>query len=693
MTFLEPAAGITAFALAMPVLVVLYLLKLRRRPMRVSSILLWTAAARDLDVNTPFRWIRPSWMLLQQALGIALLCAALARPILSAGGDSPVLAVLVVDRSASMHAVDEPGGPTRLDRAKARASELVRTLTRDGAARGAVIAFGTEPTLVATPTQSRPTLDAAIESISPTDQPGDLDRALQLAASLTAGETGGDTGGESESQSSRGQPIVILLSDGGFGPSDRPRSIDAQVRFERIGPEGARDEGKAPPPPRNIGIVTCSARRDETDPSRVLVLVGLISNSARSEPVPVALAVDGQIAQTRTVTLQPAADEPSRGTVTFAINVPGESLLTATIPPGDALPSDDEASIILPAIRRPSVLLVQQNGPAAASATRSPDWLLGDALGELRLGTLRRVGPGQAQELLAGATEEFDVVVFDGVQAPKLPRTPSLHFGAPPAIEGLTITPLPAGSRRPTSILSWDRTNPTLREVTLDGLLCVPSTRVEVSEGRDATGPRLSVLARSDQGPVIIGVQDAASGRGIGSGGTRHLLVTFPVAESNWPLFPSFPIFLSAALDDLTSRAAREVPISFRTGEEASIAGTARAGGRVVLSGPEGRRIEISAAPEPEPGITRLGVLDRAGVYVVSGVSAAERATTRLVPVNVLDAQESSLASPLGVEITGSGTAEGGEGPIRRELWPWAVVAALILLTSEWFLYVFRARV
>jgi hypothetical protein len=225
MTFLEPAAGITAFALAMPVLVVLYLLKLRRRPMRVSSILLWTAAARDLDVNTPFRWIRPSWMLLLQALGIALLCAALARPVLSAGGDSPVLAVLVVDRSASMNAVDEPGGPTRLDRAKERASELVRTLTRDGAARGAVIAFGTEPTLLATPTQSRPTLDAAIESISPTDQPGDLDRALQLAASLTAGETGGESGSSAEPPSSRGQPIVILLSDGGFSPSDRPRSL------------------------------------------------------------------------------------------------------------------------------------------------------------------------------------------------------------------------------------------------------------------------------------------------------------------------------------------------------------------------------------------------------------------------------------------------------------------------------------
>ena len=71
MTFLDPATGLTALAAGTLATLLWYFLKLRRRPLRVSSTMLWEAAARDVEVNAPFRWIRPSWLLLLQLLAVA----------------------------------------------------------------------------------------------------------------------------------------------------------------------------------------------------------------------------------------------------------------------------------------------------------------------------------------------------------------------------------------------------------------------------------------------------------------------------------------------------------------------------------------------------------------------------------------------------------------------------------------------
>ena len=68
MTFLAPSAGLLAAAFVVPLLLSLYFLKLRRRPVRVSSTMLWRRAVHDLQVNAPFRMIKPSWLLLLQLL-------------------------------------------------------------------------------------------------------------------------------------------------------------------------------------------------------------------------------------------------------------------------------------------------------------------------------------------------------------------------------------------------------------------------------------------------------------------------------------------------------------------------------------------------------------------------------------------------------------------------------------------------
>ena len=123
MIFLAPAAAVVGAALAVPALLALYLLKLRRRPVRVGSILFWPAAERDVQANVPLRWVRPSWLLLLHLLILGCLLTAMGRPALSDGGDAAARTVLLIDASASMLAADAgPAGGeavTRLERAKA----------------------------------------------------------------------------------------------------------------------------------------------------------------------------------------------------------------------------------------------------------------------------------------------------------------------------------------------------------------------------------------------------------------------------------------------------------------------------------------------------------------------------------------------------------------------------------------------
>ena len=63
--------------LAVPV-VLLHFLKPKRPPHVVSSMFLWRAVERPITSATPFRMIRPSWLLLLQLLAVGLLTLAIA---------------------------------------------------------------------------------------------------------------------------------------------------------------------------------------------------------------------------------------------------------------------------------------------------------------------------------------------------------------------------------------------------------------------------------------------------------------------------------------------------------------------------------------------------------------------------------------------------------------------------------------
>src|SRR4051812_40818177 len=98
MNFLAPAAFM--FALAIPVVVVFYLLKRKRVVRLISSTLLWQKFLAETQANAPFQRLRHNWLLILQVLLLLLAILALARPYFSSkvtGGGS---IVAVFDASA-----------------------------------------------------------------------------------------------------------------------------------------------------------------------------------------------------------------------------------------------------------------------------------------------------------------------------------------------------------------------------------------------------------------------------------------------------------------------------------------------------------------------------------------------------------------------------------------------------------------
>ncbi len=678
MTFLTPIPALIAAAVVAPALLALYLLKLRRRPVRVSSTLLWTARTRDLQVNVPLRWLRPSWLLLLQLLILALFLIALARPVIRTEGPPPQRVVLVIDRSASMSARDGAGGGTRLDEARSAAARFVDALGAGGSTEACVVELAHEARAATGFLRDRAALKAAIRAVEPTDQPADLAPALRLAGALLAADATG-----AEEAPARAPALVVLFSDGSFAASEPLTLGGAEFRFERAGPPAS------PPGERdNLGIVAVAARRDYEDPGAVRVFARVQNAGTAAASAPLVLTLDGEVVERRAVTVPGASGDAPGGHgqvgVSMEARTTGGGVLAVTLAHDDALDADNGAAIVLAPAARPRIVLVipdQEPGPEPAQG-EGPEWLIADPLRELRARSLRII-PAAAYE--AGAASNADLVVFDRVRPSRLPLgVPSLSFGTGIPIPGADAEP-GAGGGQATQVLAWERSSPVLRNVSLDSLFISGPLRLSEAEGAE-----IVELARGRDGPLILEVRDGA---------TRRLVVAFELARSNWPVDFGFPIFLADAVDYLTVRGEDQVSggaATFTTTQPVDI--TVSGGAReVVLRGPVEVRVPLPEDAGTAPRRIGVGVLPRAGVYRIDAGGEGEGGGDggRAIAVNLLDEGESAIATADTLRVSGESVsaAVGGGGSGPREIWDWFVLAALLLLALEWFLHAWMMRV
>ena len=320
MTFLTPLFAAIAAVIAVPTLVILYFLKLRRQEVEISTTLLWKKAIEDLQANAPFQRLRRNLLLLLQLLALAAALLAIAQPQLSASGLGGVRHVILIDRSASMQATDGDeknpspapgGGKTRLARAKEEARRVVDSMREpsflSAAAGGAgdeamVIAFDATAEVRQNFTPSKAALKAAIEAIEPGDDSSSLREAIKLAKAYSPRAII-----ENKGLIASGPPARIhIISDGRLpdaasGTDDPNKAAleltpDDEVLFHAI---GSRESS-------NLGIVGLRAERSFDKPGTLSVFVGVQSSAKVARTVDVELSVEGQVAAIRSLTLPPA---------------------------------------------------------------------------------------------------------------------------------------------------------------------------------------------------------------------------------------------------------------------------------------------------------------------------------------------------------------------------------------------------
>lgn len=698
MTFLSPwLAGIAA-AIAVPSLIILYFLKLRRRDVEVSTTLLWRKAIQDLQANAPFQRLRRNILLLLQLLALAAVLLALGQPQVKGEVATGRRHVILIDRSASMQSLDgaEPGAArakSRLDAAKEQAMELVRSLREPGLMGGAegdeamVIAFDTEATVRQTFTSDKNALRAAIESIEPSDGPGRLTEAFRLAKAHAPRRF--VEGMPVEGLTDIGAAVVMQLwSDGRLGDA-RSAGVSPEdtLIYHRMGQTDAV----------NFGIIDIRAERAYDDAAKLTVFIGVQSTDRSQREVDVELLVNGRAAGLRSVRLSAAVPsppptdlpegvrigpifKPATAGATFQLDLPEGALVEARLrqpnssepPAGDVLAVDDRAYLVVPPARRLSVALVTQG-----------NYVLSAVLEGLPLSRLERFTPEEYDRRIRSTrAAEHDVVVLDGFVPP--PETAGAA-GLPPG-RWLIFNGVPAGAAGledkglvgPAQVIDWNRSHPVMSGLNLDDMFIAEHRGVEIAPGGVSTA-----LASTERGPAIIEVLGVDS---------RAIVVPFDLASSSWPLHVSFVVFVASAMEYLGDQgtgagAGRQL-------QPGNVLGDRLPGGvtSARITGPE---TGADLAPGPDGGIV-YGPIQRTGVYTVRWSGAAgpfdERdgaETRRTYAANLTDALESDVpASELLVLASRDVSADEASGALRvRRLWPWLVLACLLVVMLEWYIY------
>jgi VWA domain-containing protein/aerotolerance regulator-like protein len=450
MNLLTPIA--LAMGISLPIVVIFYLLKVRRHDEEVSSTFLWNDLIRDLAAHEPLQRLKWNVLLLLQLVALALITFAVARPFSEQLGQKPVQAVLLVDGSASMQARDVQ--PSRFAKAVSAARGTLAGLPENSLAT--VILVAAHPQVLVAATADRQQVDRALAAAQPSGAAADMREALLLARSL-----GGDPNARR----------IYLFTDGAFTlPPDLPDDLGS-VQVVPVGENTG-----------NLAVTAISARPDPVD-NRRQQLFTRVANFANSPArTMVSIAVDGQTLEDRPVDL-PANGESPQVFEQLPAGARYASVSVSDLSGANGLTLDDTAYAVL-VQRKPAQVLLVSNG----------NQFLEKVLTLLPNVDLYRIA---AQRYLAVEADRFDIIVFDNYLPPLLPRGNLLVVNPPDRGPYRTT-----GSISRPRVASWDREDPILGFVDIRDLNISRASRIDV--------PRWAkpLISTSDGTPLMLAGQD-----------------------------------------------------------------------------------------------------------------------------------------------------------------------------------------
>lgn len=707
MSFASPIMFAFA-ALAVPI-VVFYILKVRLRRVPVSTNLFWKQIYDEKPPRSIWQYLRHLLSLLAQLLFLLLLVFAVADPYFSSQLLQARRVVVVIDNSASMQAQDVE--PSRFESAIDAALDTADGLRfRD---EMAIVLAGAEPEVVVGMSGHVPTLKRALESITVSDNPTELDLAIKLGHQLIGDHPHGQ---------------VLVFTDGCADslrnvadvetpetPTTSPAatvgtSVPTSVASESLVLVGSSDAD-------NVGITQFQVRRSLADPLGYEILVAVRNASDQSINGRVELELDGVPVDVLPMKLEPegvftrSLEKTSLegGTLVATLtelrpagddDAPADEQLAATdaetASSVNSLLTDDTAWSVLPPRTIQNVLIVSagnlflqkvfEANPLVNVTVQKdfPDEWPSDGIIVLHREVPEKLPPG-------------DLFIVD-----PLNDCDGWKLGEP--IENPIITDL-------------DKESALMTHVRLDNVLMPQARQLNFEQP-----PR--VLAGSVSGDPVYAEIKRPNG--------RCLVLSVNINEGDLAFRTAFPIMVTNSLgwfagqtgelrQSLSTGAITRVELPETADGQAgdislqspgggtkplSLHGNELAESAAVLPGSSGTDAETAtpetATPEsnsPEtatsetvvpvqdrPAFVSTPPLDECGVWnVVSANTPEGTEPLATLAVNLASDSETDLRPP--VELSAQNSDASVSGWLTRPIWFYLVVAACLLSVIEWWLY------
>jgi hypothetical protein len=662
MSFATPLAFALA-AVAIPI-VLFYILKVRLRRMPVSTNLFWKQLYDEKPPRSIWQYLRHLLSLLAQLLLVVLLVLAVADPYLPWQLLQARRIVAVIDNSASMRAADVQ--PSRFDAAVEAALATAEGLRfRD---QMAIVLAGPEPEVIVGMIGHVPTLKRALRSIEVSDNPTELDSAIELGQQLIGEHPHGE---------------VVVFTDG------CERNEGGAMRDEGK-EDGTSDSSLIPPPSSlqrrvfgtaeasNVGITQFQVRRSLIDPLGYEVLavvknasdhpvIGRLELELDGVPVdvlPLDLEPDGVFTRSLEKTSLEGGTLVARLTEVRLASEDDEPEQRDAQPPIElnALQTDDQAWAVLPPREIQNLLIVtsgnlflrkafEANPLARVTVQKEfPETWPSGSIIVLHRDVPAMLPPG-------------DVFIVD-------PRDDCDVFEVGDLIENPIIT-------------EQDEDSPLMTHVRLDNVVMPEARRLTLTEP-----PR--VLAGSVSGDPVYAEVKRTDG--------KCLVLSVDIDKGDLAFRTAFPIMVANSLGWFAGQTGELRP-SLATGSMTEVhlledqVGPAT---ELSLRSPSGKSqpLAIRGKGDPAEGEANSNVSEpyvsipaqgECGIWsIVRGVDEAAETIAELA-VNLADESETDLRPP--DELIDDKTTPLVAGWFTRPIWFYLATVACLLTVGEWWLY------
>lgn len=423
------------------IIVALYLLRMRRRDVRVPATFLWPQHTEEIRANSLFQRLRFNWLMVLQLIVAALICFAFSQPQVRQEGLLGETTVIVLDTSASMRATDV--SPSRFD----NALDLVRAAinTSKPSDRFALIEAGAVPRVAFSLSNDPAKQRAALSQIHASDEEGNMGEALRLASALV---------------SSLDSARILVISDGCFPKVENFAPGKATVVYKSI---GTRQE--------NLAITALGSAKTSRGNE---IFCGVKNFGLNKAETTVDIYADNVLLLTQKLSIQSLK---SAGVTCVA---PASAhMLHAKIDAKDLLLADNELYAAADPNAAISTLLITKGNPFLERA------LLLDP----------RVSLAKDETLPVsekGPVSKYDLIIFDGVKPEPCSSRAVLSFGATSEASGATANGT-LDSPRLTDIAD----SPITKDVNFRSTYIERGVKLKPYQGA-------RTVVDSNQGPVVV---------------------------------------------------------------------------------------------------------------------------------------------------------------------------------------------